>query len=427
MSRPPRPSGDFSDRYRIPAASPAAGSAADERAVRESALESLGARPGRLCSLAWFEDVLRDPGRFLPDGPVIGAFCNFAPEELIEAAGAVPVRLCTGSIVAESVAEQTLPRDICPVARASFGAVAGRLGLAAQAKALVLPVCCDAKRRLGEVLNDYLPVISLSVPPRSDHRTELDYWLSELERVAESLSEVTGSRVTRGRLREGILRGRARADAFRSLEKARLRFPHMLAGRDLALVAAASFVAEPLTWADNVRQVADELRARGPDTPLPVPFLPLVLTGAPVLWPGWKLYEVIEGAGGTVVADTLCSVTQRLYDPVEVDDWSRSGMMRALALRSFSGSLCPCFIDTTAQTDRVIELVQEWRARGVVAHNLRLCQLFEMQCARLRHVLRSEGIPFLAVHTELGTQDTEQIRVRVEAFLEMLREQQGSP
>jgi len=278
---------------------------------------------------------------------------------------------------------------------------------------------------MAEMLKDYLPVIPLAVPPRNDHRTELPYWLCELGRVAEKLSEVTGTRVTRARLQAAILRRRAVADAFRALEKGRLQFPSVLAGRDLALVAAASFVADPVAWAGAVRQLADELKAVGPEISRSDRSVPLVMTGAPVLWPGWKLYEVIEGAGGSVVADTLCSVTQRLYDPVEVDDWSRSGMMRALALRSFSASLCPCFVDTTAYTDRVIELVQQWGARGVVAHNLRLCQLFEMQCARLRHILRGRGIPFLAVHTELGTQDTEQIRVRVEAFLEMLRDHGG--
>ncbi len=415
--------GDFSGRYRAPRVLVPPGVAEEEQKLQESVLRSFGSRAGRPAGLERFEQMVLRPSDFVGDGPLVGTFCNFVPEEIVEAAGAVPVRLCTGSIVAQSIAEQVLPRDACPVARASFGAVVGGLGMAPHVKALVLPAACDAKRRLGELLRDHVPVIALSIPGRSDHRTELGYWLSELGRLAQKLAEITGQTPTRARLRDAIMRRRAVQDAFRELERARRDSPHVLTGSDLAMVAAASFHADPLRWADACGQLAAEVREAGRDGPLTDGAIPLVMTGAPLLWPAWKLYRVIEEVGASVVADTLCSATQRLYDPVQVDDWSRSGMMRALALRYFSASLCPCFVDSTAHADRVIELAREWQAAGVVAHNLRLCQLFQIQSARLRHILRDEGIPFLAIDTELGPEDVEQIRVRVEAFLEMVKEQ----
>jgi benzoyl-CoA reductase/2-hydroxyglutaryl-CoA dehydratase subunit BcrC/BadD/HgdB len=396
--------------------------AAEDLKLRERALALFAARDGRPAALEYFEDAVRSEDISAGDGPLLGVFCNFVPAEVVEAAGAVPVRLCSGSVVAQSVGEQMMPRDTCPVARATFGAVAGGFGLASRVRAVVVPTSCDAKRRLAEFLSDYVPVLSLSIPPRNDYRTELPYWVSELERLAEGLSRITGVTPTRARLEAAILRRRARQDAFRDLGRARLRYPHVLAGSDLALVAAAAFAAESSRWAEATRRLASEVRTLGEARPRPADFVPLVLTGAPLLWPAWKLYDVIQSAGGSVVADTLCSVTQGLDDPVQVDDWSRAGIMRALALRYFAASLCPCFMDTTALTDRVFELVHDWKAQGVVAHNLRLCQLAEMQSARLRHILRDKGIPFLAVDTELGTEDVEQVRVRVEAFMEMIRE-----
>ncbi len=321
--------GDISGRYPLPRIGVPGGAAAEERELQEAALASLGRRPGRLPGLSCFEDMLRSPADALADGPVIGVFCNFFPEELIEAAGGVPVRLCTASVVAESVSEQVLPRDVCPIARASFGAVAGGLGVASKAQAVVVPTACDAKRRLGEMLLDYVPVVTLSIPPRKDHRSELSYWVPELERVARRLSRVTGTAVTRARLREAILHRRTVQDAFHDLENARRDHPHVLAGSDLALVVATSFAANWEAWGQATRRLAEQVRAAGPAHPQPDGFLPLVMTGAPILWPAWKLYHVIEDAGASVVTDTLCSVTQRLCDPVQVDDWSRSGMMRA--------------------------------------------------------------------------------------------------
>lgn len=409
--------------YRVARVTPPAGAAAEERRLQESALASLRSRAGRPDALKLFEAMLTAADAPAGDGPAVGVFCNFVPAEVVEAVGARPVRLCTGSVVAQSAGEQVMPRDVCPVARACFGAVAARLGAAGQADVVVVPTACDAKRRLGEFLSDYVQVLQLSVPPRNDYRTELGYWVAEMERLGRDLSALTGIPLTRARLRDAIERRRARQDAFHELQRTRLAHPHVLAGSDLALVAAAAFSADPVHWAEAVRALANEVMALGAQRPRPSASVPLVLTGAPLLWPAWKLYAVIEGAGASVVADTLCSATQGLYDPVQVDEWSRPGMMRALALRYFSACLCPCFMDTDALTDRVLELVEEWGACGVVAHSLRLCQLSGMQCARLRHILRQRSIPFLAVDTELGTEDVEQVRVRVEAFLEMIKEQ----
>lgn len=96
--------------------------------------------------------------------------------------------------------------------------------------------------------------------------------------------------------------------------------------------------------------------------------------------------------------------------------------MRGLALRHFSATLCPCFVDSADSIDRVLELVEDYSARGVIAHNLRLCQLIDMETLRLRPVLRDRQIPFLSIHTDLSQEDREQIKTRAEAFLEMMRQ-----
>ncbi|MBM4050358.1 MAG: 2-hydroxyacyl-CoA dehydratase, partial [Planctomycetes bacterium] len=138
-------------------------------------------------------------------------------------------------------------------------------------------------------------------------------------------------------------------------------------------------------------------------------------------WPNWKLANVIEEAGATIVADTLCSGTQRLFDPVQVDEPTLDGLLRALALRYFSASICPCFADSADRIDRLLELSADFKVRGVVSHNLRLCQLFDMESARVRQALRQKDIPLLAIQTDYGQEDVEQVKTRVEAFLEMLR------
>lgn len=47
-------------------------------------------------------------------GRVVGLFCSFVPLELVYAAGALPIGLCTFTDEPIPAAEANLPRNLCP-------------------------------------------------------------------------------------------------------------------------------------------------------------------------------------------------------------------------------------------------------------------------------------------------------------------------
>ena len=51
----------------------------------------------------------------------IGTLCVMVPTELIYAAGAMPVRLCSGSYTAYAIGDDYIPRDACPLVKAVMG------------------------------------------------------------------------------------------------------------------------------------------------------------------------------------------------------------------------------------------------------------------------------------------------------------------
>ena len=53
-------------------------------------------------------------------GKVIGIMCNFVPEEMIIAAGAVSIRLAFGFSDTILTAEEYMPRNFCPLLKSSF-------------------------------------------------------------------------------------------------------------------------------------------------------------------------------------------------------------------------------------------------------------------------------------------------------------------
>ena len=131
----------------------------------QTALDELEGSPDPLRNMDYFINIMRDvfiDGRkdrlfhstgFQGANPkkVIGTYCMMVPEELIYAAGAIPVRLCGGSDEASGVGGELVPRDTCPVVKASVGFTAlDLISLYGICDAVIVPTTCDAKRKMGE-------------------------------------------------------------------------------------------------------------------------------------------------------------------------------------------------------------------------------------------------------------------------------------
>ena len=89
------------------------------------------------------------------DVPAVGTYCVMAPQELIYAAGAQPVKLCSGSYTAFSVGDGEVPRDACPLVKAAEGFMsADTMPLYRDARMMVVPVTCDCKKKIAGMLSN---------------------------------------------------------------------------------------------------------------------------------------------------------------------------------------------------------------------------------------------------------------------------------
>ena len=91
--------------------------------------------------------------------------------------------------------------------------------------------------------------------------------------------------------------------------------------------------------------------------------------------------------------------------------------MEAIARRYFKIT-CACFTPNDERVERVVEEAIASGAQGVIYHSLSFCQIYEGEARKVKIALEERGIPTLVVSTDYSTEDVEQLRTRVEAFLE---------
>ena len=82
---------------------------------------------------------------------------------------------------------------------------------------------------------------------------------------------------------------------------------------------------------------------------------------------------------------------------------------------------CACFTPNQERLDHIVEMARELNVDGVIHYGLSFCQPYAIEAFKVEKALKAAGIPMLAIETDYSMEDVEQLKTRVEAFVEMVR------
>ena len=82
---------------------------------------------------------------------------------------------------------------------------------------------------------------------------------------------------------------------------------------------------------------------------------------------------------------------------------------------------CACFTPNTERLDNIVKMAQDLKVKGVIHYGLSFCQPYAIEAYKVEKALTKAGIPMLSIETDYSMEDVEQLKTRVEAFVEMTR------
>lgn len=349
---------------------------------------------------------------------VIGYLCNFVPLELILAADAIPLSLNTGYSETILPAEEILPRNFCPLIKSSFGSVIEKSPLFGLVDVVIIPTSCDGKKKLGELLAEHVPVWIIEVPHTTNTRQSRWLWLNEIKNLKKQLQKFTGNRISNGKIRQAIATLNVQRAEVHRLYNLRKGQPPIW-GRDALLVTNYAQYDDPERWNRQVGLLNDELERSKPVTGKA--YRPrILLTGTPLAVPSWKIPVLAEESGGVIVMDDICTGTKGMWDPVETSAWTGSDLLVSLADRYLMNT-CACFTPNNARIVRLKRFVEDWKVDGVIYYVMMACHTYGMEQRRINQEMEDMNTPVLNIETDFSQEDVEQIRTRLEAFMELIR------
>ncbi|MCT4605001.1 MAG: double-cubane-cluster-containing anaerobic reductase [Marinisporobacter sp.] len=354
-------------------------------------------------------------------GKVFGSFCVFVPDEVVLAGDAVVVGLCGGSDFWVPDGEKVLPRNMCPLIKASVGAkVGGTCPYFQSVDMLVGETTCDGKKKAWEILEEYTPMHVMDLPQMKREKDKL-HWMDEIKIFKEQVEGLTGNTITKEKLEEGIKLINQKRKVLQRLYNTRKAENLPISGKDALLITQIAFYDDPNRFIEKTTELCEELEARieREERVFKEGTKRILVTGTPMAIPNWKMHHLIETSGGAVVCEETCTGTRYFENLVDENKNTIEEQMRALADR-YLGINCACFTPNEGRIDDIIRLYKEYKAEGVIYYSLPFCHTYALEYKKVKEALEKEGIPVMMIESDYSLQDAGQIKTRLEAFFEML-------
>ena len=165
--------------------------------------------------------------------PIIGAYCSYFPRELAMAIGAVPIGLCSSSDSTVAIAEQTLPKNICPLIKSSYGfAVSDKCPFFYFSDVIVGETTCDGKKKMYELMADFKEIYVMELPNRQSEQG-LSLWKGEIIKFKEYLEEHFHTVITNEKIRHAIRVSNDNRRAMKELYEVMSWKPPPMTGKEL--------------------------------------------------------------------------------------------------------------------------------------------------------------------------------------------------
>jgi benzoyl-CoA reductase/2-hydroxyglutaryl-CoA dehydratase subunit BcrC/BadD/HgdB len=352
---------------------------------------------------------------------IVGYFPGgYMPEELVYACGAVPVALNRGGDhEAVEVAGAYIVRWVYTFGRAHIGyKMLGTEPIYDLIDILVVPVTDNHVRITADAWDVFtdVEVFRFGVP-HVKHDRALGYYANALLSLKERLEKLTGTEITEQKLREAIQVCNRERELLKEISLMRKSERPPITAADFITLNHASMILDKRVMVEALESLCAGLRGKeGP----PVEGPRILLMGSTLAHGDYKVLEMIEKAGGTVVIEEFGEGIRHYWETVRAD----GDLVAALADRYFTRRVPPeWFRQGRERQEFVIGLAKAFKVDGVIWYQLTNRETSDFESYWYPDVLTKEaGVPMLKLQSDYDAVERGPMSTRIETFIEMVRQ-----
>jgi len=356
-------------------------------------------------------DPIEQISRYKADGRgVMGYTCTYVPEEIIHAAGFIPVRML-GRAQSIQKADRYFQTYCCSQVRSLMEDALNSVyeGL----DGVIFAHTCDTMQSFHDIFkknNPDLFVKNMNFPSRIDSDAALRYAVAETRRFTKAIEEFTGNKIDGAALEESVELYNRNRELLDSLYKLHLRYPEEIPSVVLLHGVLASMYADK---AQVNAMLSAYLSGFAADAGENTSRKRLMLIGSINI--NEAIYEMADEMGATIADDDMC--TGRRYFETPVLEPTIEGIAR----RYFTRPHCAAKHRTLeSRISYMADLAGKRKIDAAVFLYLKFCDPHSFDYPDIRNALEAAGVRTQLIEVEQAVAPSGQIRTKLQAFLEMM-------
>ncbi len=351
-------------------------------------------------------------------GKVVGCNGLYVPEEIIHAAGMLPVVILEkeGPI---TKAQAHIQNVMCGYIRSFVDqGVAGDLDFM---DCVVAHDCCHVLRMMLDILERNAPgmkriePIFFPVPIKKPH--SWTFILKELQSLISRMEDVSGNKITDESLKASIDIFDKHRQLLKQLYQIRREKPGVLSAVQVSNIVKASMLMDKEEHNALLEQLIGKL---GPVAVPKTNKVPLILSGSLCETCDEYVLKAVEEAGGEIVDDDLYVGSR--YFATEVGETIPP--IEALAY-AYVNMVPPCptrHDERNSWGEYVMGVAKNAGAKGIVSVMVKYCEAHGYGYLMVHRKLRENNIPEYLVETEHEVVAPAQVKTRLQGFIESIND-----
>ncbi len=344
-------------------------------------------------------------------GKVLGYFCTYVPEEIVYAAGVLPVRIL-GSHEPQDVTEPHIFGMFCPFCRDCLAQ--GLKGRYDYLDGIAIAQSCLHVRQAFTSWDKHIPVdfsYYLCMPHHVQSPRALPFLTGELVKFKKAIEDWTGKEITDEALDKSIAVYNENRRLMHEVYDLRKASEPPLSGEEAMEMAISNQMTDKAEHSGELKKLLVELKGRGKGRD----------TGTRLMILGSEdddlaFIRMVESCGATFVVDDHCTGSRYFWNEVIPGD----NRLEAIAARYVNRVPCPTKDwEERRRVQHILNLAKEWDVKGAIVIQQKFCDPHELDMPAIRKALAGIGVKTLFLEFDV-TVPIGQFKVRVEAFLEMI-------
>ncbi|MEO0161045.1 MAG: 2-hydroxyacyl-CoA dehydratase family protein [candidate division WOR-3 bacterium] len=328
---------------------------------------------------------------------LIGYTCSYIPLEILSATGLKPYRLLHGEISLSQKGETQVRIDACPLIKSNLGFLLENKNRFA---CIIGATGCDMSRRMVEVVKTFTDIpVYIFNNPRTDN---FEIYSNEVDGLVNELEQFFHRRLDKSIIEKECEKWEKIRQHLISIDAHRRTHPSALSTTTFHKIVK------------GYHQGKFEEIAKG--VPEEISYKPRIyLLGSPISYESGPLLELIEQRL-RICGDFNCGLSRGIY--IRVTEKSVTGLKKAY----FNQPPCIFKRPNKRYYEWVEKDIKATKSTGIIAFVLDYCDNFDFEIPQMERCL---PLPILRLKSDFSFQNISQIKIRIDAFIDVLASLRG--